>query len=513
MSPRADHSDRHPLRPDDFTLVGFDDLRAPLTEALAQVSVRGGAPAVAVVDHAVFVPTTEVADHQYDGALLTRDGAPIPQALAERRKSRWGSRVLGSLSQPVAIDPAHAIDAEVVYLGWFFDHFGHFLLETLARTWILDQIDPATPVVFHTQRTPALSGPILTILELLGIPRERILLPERQTRFRRAIVPEPLYEISHAAHPWYTRPFQRIAAEIGAHEAQTDQPLYLSRRLLSSRQRSIIGELELEEVLRANGFLVAHPETMTFADQVRLVNRHREIFSSAGSGAYMPLFAQTPPRLHVLTAGIPFLDFFLAPHAAAIPASFGNVFSGGDRFVAHYAPLLVHFDRLNAYLEAVGRNSRPLRGALAARTVNLDTEYAATRWYRYLATDGRGKPVPAEAAAEIAALAETSWPLSWMLARHSLGQEPALVDPLIQHAITLISAETDPGRLVHHHEDISRGLGPILRQVPAATADRLRTVVRDRFLIDPDEAEARQATRRRAMQAARAPRAQPDPVP
>src|SRR5690606_33652994 len=188
-------------------------------------------PTVAVVDDAIYVPTTEVASRQFDGALLTATGEAIPQALADRRKSRWGNRVLGSLSQPVSLEPVETIDAEVVYLGWFFDHFGHFLLESLARTWILDQIDPTLPVVLHAQRKPDLSGPILAILELLDIQRERVLVPEQQTRFRRAIVPEPLYEISHSAHPWFTRPFQRIADSLAPRETPTDQPLYLSRRL------------------------------------------------------------------------------------------------------------------------------------------------------------------------------------------------------------------------------------------------------------------------------------------
>ncbi len=506
MQRRAGDGDNQILRPGDFSLVGFDDLLDPLTGALAQVSVRGGEPTVAVVDDAIFVPTTEVAPRQFDGALLTSDGEPIPQAMADRRKSRWGNRVFGSLSQPRTLEPAATVDAEVVYLGWFFDHFGHFLLESLARAWALDQIDPAIPVIFHAQRKPNLSGPILEILALLGIPPERIIVPQEQTRFRRVIVPEPLYEISHAANPWFTQPFQRIAATLPPRVTPTDQPLYLSRRLLSSRQRTIVGEFEMEEVLRDNGFLVAHPETMSFVDQVRMVNRHREIFTSAGSGAYMPLFARTPPRLHVLTAGIPFLDFFLAPRAAGMPASFGNVFTGGDRFVAHYAPLLVQFDRLNAYLDAVGQNRRPLRGALSARVTDLEQEYVASRWYRFLSTDGRGNPLPAGAVAEIAELAEASWPLCWALARHSLGQAPELVEALTQHFIALVALETDPGRLIHHYEDISRGLGPISRQVTPETADRLRAVVRDRFLLDADEADARQAARRQTMQAARAPR-------
>ncbi len=322
-----------PLTRDDFPLVGFDDLLGPLDEMLSSVEIRRGEPRAPVITDAVFVPAMKVGLHQFEGALLTADGQPIPQARSERRNSRQGDITLGALSERVELEPEQTIEEEVIYLGWYFDHFGHFLLESLARTWVLPQLDPKMKVVFHRERPDPPGGTTRLMLELLGIPPERILFLDQQTRLRRVIVPEPRYEISHAAHTWLARPYHQIARAVLGDDTGdiTDQPLYLSRRLLSSRQRPIIGEFELEEVCRDNGFLVAHPETMTLPDQIRLVNRHREIVTSAGSAAYLLLFALDPGRLHVLTTDLPFVDYFLIPKVAGIPASFVNWLAGGDR--------------------------------------------------------------------------------------------------------------------------------------------------------------------------------------
>ena len=386
---------------ENFTFFGFDDLRAVVAETLAPLQIRGGAPSAVTIADVVYVPTVEVETHRFEGGLLTLDGQPIPQALAQRRKSRWGSRVLGELPPSVALDPVRVIEEEVVYLGWYFDHFGHFLLESLARTWVLPALEPAVKVVFHTQRRSTVSGPTLAILELLGVSRDRILTLDTQTQLRRVIVPEPLYEIAYAAHERMPEPFRRIASRFTPHDAPTGQPLYLSRRLLSSRQRSIVGELAMEEVMRENGFLVAHPETMSLADQIRLVNRHQDIFTSAGSAAYLPLFAERPPRLHLLTAGVPFQDFFLAPAAAGIDVHYANCFTGGDRLSVNYAPLRVEMGRVAGYLDARGLLKRRLQASLAINTLDLIDAYEEARLYRYLMTEGgqrrfrrRSKPTP-----------------------------------------------------------------------------------------------------------------------
>lgn len=469
---------------DAFGLYGFDNLLNELDEALASVHVRHSEPQVAVVEDAVFVPATKVRAHQFAGAVLTADGQPIPRALANRRLSHAGDIVLGALTAPEAMRPEQVIEEEVVYLGWYFVHFGHFLLESLARTWVLPAVDPATKVLFHTERGEEPSGSTLQMLELLGVRRERMLFPKVQTTLRRVIVPEPLYEVAHAAHVRMPEPHRRIAAALMTDEVPSEQPVYLSRRLLSSSQRPIIGELELEEVMRENGFFVAHPETMSLADQINLVNGHRDIFTSAGSAAYLALFPPEPPRLHLLTAGVPFPDYFLIPAVAGIETTFVNCLGAGHRPAEHYLPQLADFESFSGYLDSIGLLEHRLRSSLVSLVLDLRPVYDESWLYKYIRHLPRTASLPADLEAEAVRLAATSWPLSWILAHYYAMRHPERVEPLVLRVIALLAAESDIERLAHYRDDSSRRLGQILRHCSPETAPRLKQVLDDRLLIE-----------------------------
>ena len=173
-------------------------------------------------------------------------------------------------------------------------------MESLTRTWILDEIDPSTKVVFHTKLPRIASGqkPLSAatqrILKLFGISLDRIIFPQDPTRLRRVIVPESLHELSYGSHEQFPRRYRQVASKIAGDVTPTEQPVYLSRRLLPSHLRQIVGEFELEEVLRDNGFLIAYPETMRFVDPIALMNQHDDNFTTAGSAVRTGLDKRLP---------------------------------------------------------------------------------------------------------------------------------------------------------------------------------------------------------------------------
>jgi len=509
-----------PLRASDFCFFGFDDLRPILDQELGKIAIRAGDPVASIVEDAIFVPPVETSERgRFEGALLTRDGGPIPAAQSQRRFGAFGEQLIGSLSSPVELEPQRTVDEEVVYLGWYIGHFGHFLLESLARVWVLNQITPSTKVVFHVERERDLGGTTLHILEAFGVPRERILLLDTQTLLRRVVVPEPLYEISHAAHERMALPFQRVAASIVGTADLFDQPVYLSRRLLPSTKRTIVGEFEMEEMFRENGFLVAHPETMTFEDQVRLVNRHRDIFTSSGSAAYLSLFSIHPPRLHFLTSGIPILDYFLVPKAAGAEAHYSSCFKRKEWAELWYLPALVEIDRLAEYLRSFGMLRTPLRASLAARTGVIEPRYADALLYTYVRHSIIRGDLPAAIEADALRRASSSWPLSWVFACKYAFHDPARTDPMVQQFIRLVSRESDPHRLAHFYQDVEGRAKRIAAVCSPEVASQLGAVLHDRFGLDPstlriDPARVRKRQeRRRARQALRISRPTGDTTP
>lgn len=479
-----------PLVPDDFTFHGFDELMTPLADTLHDIGIRRGPPAASTVEDAVFVPARKVPAVErtpgrlvHEGGLVNRDGRPIELAQSRRRGTRWGTRVLGDFSQPVAVHPKRRLDEDIVYLGWYFDHFGHFLMESLARTWFLSEIPPSVKVAFHTKRNrPA--GITQQILEAFGIPPERIVWLEEPTLLRRVIVPEPLYELSCSAHEWMPRSFRSVAARYISNGQPFEQPVYLSRRLLPSYLRQIVGEFELEEILRENGFLIAYPETMTFPDQVRLFNQHTDFFTSAGSAAYNILFALHGPTLHVLTCGIPRQDYFLAPAVAGAPSAYCNGFGRGGRPSINTTPVLADLPTIADYLETSGFLRKRLRSRLASQAVGLQERFDEAWLYASVRDVPTGETLASEIEQEASALARTSWPVAWMLAQHHSLRDASLVADLARQFIALVATERDMSRLAQHRRDIEAAATKITRACDVATAAQLRATLAHRFLVD-----------------------------
>jgi hypothetical protein len=479
------------LTPAQFSFTGFEGLMPAVAEAVGELTIRGGDPAATVVENAVYLPAAKIpaldrtpGRFAHEGGLVTRDGEPVQAAQSQRHGTRWGTRTLGDVSRVGAVAPQAEIAEEVIYLGWYFRKYGHFLTETLSRTWFLDQADPTTKVVFHTMREARPEGITARILTEFGLPPERILIPEVPTRLRRVIVPEPLYELATSGHEWMPRPFREVAARVVGDVQPSEQPLYLSRRLLPSHLRQLIGEFELEEVLRENGVHIAYPETLPFAEQVRLVNQHRHLLTSAGSAAYNALFARHPPTLHLLTAGLPRQDYFLLPAVLAAPAAFCNCLRDGGRPAITKTPLLVETPPLISHLAEHGLLRKRLRADLTAANP-LPRQQFDEAWLYAMVRDARqGQALPADLEAEAMTHAATSWPLSLVLARYFADREPNRVDALARQFTSLAAAEADVARLAHYHDAVTGMATRIAKACRPGTAAAFRAVLATRFLTE-----------------------------
>jgi len=488
-----------PLTANDFSFHGFEELTADVEETLQDIGVRSGPLSTTVVEDAVFVPTTRVslADPglrrtSITGGLLTRDGQPIDFAQARRRTTRFGPLVRGEvveeMREQAVVQARREVDEEVVYLGWLMEHFGHFLSESLTRTWFLEEIEPSIKIVYHMKSDFRLSGTAQRILKAFGIPFDRILFLEEPTLLRRVIIPEPLHELHWSIHERMPHKFREVAAKIVECGERVSQPVYLSRRLLSSQSRQIVGEFELEEILRENGFHIAYPETMSFEDQVRLFNRHADIFTDTGSAAYNMLFAFNQPTLHFLTSDVPRQDYFLLPAVCDCPAAYCNCLGRGGRLFSKSTPLLAQIPQIVDYLETRGFMQKRLRASLVARNASFQERFDEEWFYATVRRTGPGgEAFSPQLEDEVFHLARSSWPLSLMLAKYYSVRDTSRVDPLVRQFADLVSIESDISRLATYQADVEYAATRILKNFPALdteTSTRLASALADRFLIE-----------------------------
>jgi hypothetical protein len=314
-------------------------------------------------------------------------------------------------------------------------------------------------------------------------------VPKKATRFRRVLVPQSLHELHFRAHELFPLPYQDVAERLlaDAPPGTSDQPVYISRRLLPSDKRPLIGEWELEEVLQENGFLIARPETMTFADQVRLFNRHRDIMAVEQTALNQVLFALGRPHIHCLaTFDIPLGDFFLLPKVSGAEATFINAAAERKERppTGRQSPQLLNLSQLFKYLKERGFLKQHVRSDLAKRLGHLERQHDDALLYVELTSATRtAQRLPPEVEQECELRAKVSWPISAALARYYCDHDAEKCEEYAQWFVELATTENNLDRLARYQADMERVMPYVAKQCGPDLREMVKRTVEDRFTV------------------------------
>lgn len=193
-----------------------------------------------------------------------------------------------------------APDGVYIYGGRFNPHFGHFLVNTLPRFWAMTKIrSPSTKILCHGSGSPEnwFSIPfVATAFGLLGLSPRDFVTFDRPTRVRSVVIPATSLEEQHAGYRAYADLCRGIGDRIRAtgQFERSARPIYYSKTRLSSAVGLIVNELEIEKAMSEAGVEIVYPETLSLADQVRLMSSREQILGSAGSFLHASIFC--PPR-------------------------------------------------------------------------------------------------------------------------------------------------------------------------------------------------------------------------
>lgn len=323
---------------------------------------------IAHIQHGLVVPPlTEARLREQPSGVLDRNGNFVEQSAS------WNNSTSRLNGTPVLADNAEIVPLDGTYIfgGIFYGHFGHFIVETLARIWALDSVDVPVDGMIFTPKVPNITqhhverhGDLLTAFGV-NVP---ILIAHDITRVSDLYVPRQgfgMYDLIDGS-PEFRNFINRHAGR--SIPAEGSERLYVSRSRLPPHRGSILGEYKIEEYLAAEGYEIFHPQKASQNEQIARYRAARFIIGTDCSPLHLLGYVgDAGQRAGVVTRRsmeigsylVRQLQVFKAMHAAEInclvndwmpqPGSRPSRSSWGE----------VDFPRLHAGLLAAGLISNP----------------------------------------------------------------------------------------------------------------------------------------------------------
>ena len=101
-------------------------------------------------------------------------------------------------------------DEEVVFMGPFIKHWGHFICDQISRLWYVIDNPKKYKIVYcgwdWDNGLGYIDGNYFELFELLGIDREQLINIQRPTKFKKVIIPE----FSFIPNNYYSKEYVRL---------------------------------------------------------------------------------------------------------------------------------------------------------------------------------------------------------------------------------------------------------------------------------------------------------------
>lgn len=265
-----------------------------------EVTVRAESPLVVTLCRGIAAParyltneerriTGALLNHEMHGGIFHEDG------FFEHASGLYRSGPYAIMAGVKRESDAQAVrDESALYGGFLYEnHWGHFLIESLARLWFLD-FSAYDKVIFHAhpRAKRELSEINSFFFEALGLPLDKVEIIKSTSRFREITIPLPAIEVGgYVVHQIMADVYRRIAGYVEKidEEYLGTPPVYYSRERLKDGRVS--GEEEVAAALQGAGWRVVYPEEMMPSEQVRLAARSRVFCGVVGSALHSAIFA------------------------------------------------------------------------------------------------------------------------------------------------------------------------------------------------------------------------------
>ena len=227
------------------------------------------------------------------------------QLFSSRNNSLDDRHISGSYE--VSPEDVTYIDETVLYGGTLIEHPGHLITECFADRlwWIAENPDSdikiAIEIIWGKGELGELYNSfVMESFDALGISRDRLIIIETPTQFKKIIVPDQSSIPLNYCFPYdftnkYIKPFQHITKQLAPGKYKK---IYFTKSKLHNK--SVIGEEYFIDFFRKKGFEIIAPEDYTIKEKAELMYGADEVVTIDGSTTLFTVFCKPSVKLTVL---------------------------------------------------------------------------------------------------------------------------------------------------------------------------------------------------------------------
>lgn len=258
-------------------------MRGDLDPTILPSPKGGWSESMTILRGAIVVPPVESSMVQAAG-VLNADGSYCPQGALWRRHRA----ITTEPEMPQNI--AEKIPGRWLWGGVLWAHFGHFLVESTARLWALENLDTPVDGVLFIPKRPAVRDQVRGFhSEFLGLMQEglAIRVAADPAQVEELVVPGQgfgLGAITEATPKYRNAIHARFARDV---RPEGPEKLYISRSKLGLGKGGLLGEEQMEDYLAAEGYEIYHPQEHSLSAQLARYKAAKYVIAADGSALHL----------------------------------------------------------------------------------------------------------------------------------------------------------------------------------------------------------------------------------
>ncbi len=252
----------------------------------------GWSEEIVTLSGATVVPPVESGFVQ-EGGVLDAEGAYCPHGALWRRY------------RPITIEPkppakvVETLEGRWLWGGVLWVHFGHFLVESTSRLWGLEYLDKPVDGILFMPKRPKVGDTVhgfqSDFIHMMS-PDLPIRVLTDPTQVEELVVPGQGFGLGKIASG--TGKFRDAAHKAFAKDIKPEGPekIYISRSKLGLGKGGLLGEEHLEDLLRAEGYEIFHPQNHDLRTQVAHYKAAKKVIAADGSALHLYAMVGTPDQ-------------------------------------------------------------------------------------------------------------------------------------------------------------------------------------------------------------------------